>query len=139
MCVCALQRKGETVAKVRIFAKNKEYSGNIGSVVFVNGEGVVDDETNQSELRYFKRQPYGIGEAVPEDDPKESEGSEGDNAGGEDKEPVVEQGPVEIPGLPGSKATRPEWVEFAEGMGIATEGISIAQMRDKIFEAHTAK
>lgn len=127
------------MAKVRIYAKNKAFAGKIGSVVFVDGEGVVDDETNQSELRYFKRHKFGIGEAVPEDDSKEPDGFEDGTSDVKGQEPAVVKEPVEIPGLPGSKATRPEWVEFAEGMGIATEGLSIAQMRDKIFEAHTAK
>lgn len=127
------------MAKVEIFALNKKYSGKVGSVVFVDGVGVIDDETNQSELRYFKRHKFGIGEAVPEDDSKEPDGFEDGTSDVKAQEPAADKEPVEIPGLPGSKATRPEWMEFAEGMGIATEGLSIAQMRDKIIEAHTAK
>lgn len=125
------------MAKVRIYAKNKEFAGKIGSVVFVDGEGVVDDEANQSELRYFKRHKFGIGEAVPEDDSKEPEASEDDTSDVKGQEPAADNEPVEIPGLPGSKATRPEWVEFAEGMGIATEGLSIAQMKEKVIAEHS--
>lgn len=124
------------MAKVEIFALNKKYSGKVGSVVFVDGVGVIDDETNQSELKYFKRQGYGIGEAVQDQETEETAPESDDDAQEDEPESAEE---VEIPGLPGSNAKRSAWEEFAEGMGIATEGLSIAQMRDKIFEAHTAK
>lgn len=124
------------MAKVEISALNKKYSGKVGSVVFVDGVGVIDDETNQSELKYFKRQGYGIGEEVQEQETEET-APESDDAAQED-EPESAEG-VEIPGWPSSKAKRPEWAEFAESMGISTEGLSIAQMKEKVIAEYSAK
>lgn len=127
------------MAKVNIFAPNKQYSGKTGGVVFVDGVAELDDEVHLSELKYFKRnKKFGIGESVPEEETESAEENT-DTDGGENQEPDSEKDPVEIPGLPGSKATRPEWVEFAEGMGIATEGLSIAQMKEKVIAEYSAK
>lgn len=124
------------MAKVEIFALNKKYSGKVGSVVFVDGVGVIDDETNQSELKYFKRQGYGIGEAVQEQETEETAPESDDDAQEDEPESAEE---VEIPGWPNSKAKRPEWAEFAESMGISTEGLSIAQMKEKVIAEYSAK
>jgi hypothetical protein len=87
-------------------------------------------------LRYFKRHPFGIGEAVPDDEEQETPADGTPEP--QEETPAEDKTPVDIPGMPNTKATRPEWVEFAEGMGINTEGLSIAQMREKIIEQHTA-
>lgn len=125
------------MAKVKIFAPNKKYSGKVGSVVFVDGVGVIDDETDQSELKYFKRNgQFGIGEEAQEQETEETAPESDDDAQEDEPESAEE---VEIPGMPNSKAKRPEWAEFAESMGISTEGLSIAQMKEKVIAEYSAK
>lgn len=124
------------MAKVKIFAPNKQYSGKTGGVVFVDGVAEADDEKHESELKFFKRhKKFGIGEPVEEEDAVDE--SEEDTDGGEAQEPDSGKEPVDIPGMPNSKATRSEWAEFAESMGITTEGLSIAQMKEKVIAEHS--
>lgn len=123
------------MAEIKIFAPVKSYAGKIGNITFVDGVGVADDEKHQSELKYFKRKKgFGIGKIVDTDSDVDEVEEPVDQE--VDTEEVEEPETVDVPGMPGSKAKRPEWVEFAEGMGISTEGLSISQIRQKVIEQH---
>lgn len=121
---------------LEIFAPNKNFSGKSAGVVFVDGKGSLVEENSGLALKYFERAGYGIGKPVGTEieDPTPAD----DTPEPQEETPAEDKTPVDIPGMPNTKATRPEWVEFAEGMGINTEGLSIAQMREKIIEQHTA-
>lgn len=120
------------MAGTKVFHPNPDFSGKIVGVTFVNGEATAEGMA----LAYFRRhlsngyQVGARGESAPEPELVEPEVVE---AAVEDEVAVAD-----IPGFPGKDATRSQLAEFAEGMGLETEGLTKAQIIDKV-KAEAAK
>lgn len=103
-----------------VYSPVQGFSGQVvPGAVFSNGVAEVE---NASALAYLQRKGYSF-DAPPE---------------GVQVEPEPEDIPehvepeVTVPGMPGSNASRGELAAFAEGMGVETEGLTMAQIRTKI-------
>lgn len=102
-----------------VYSPVQGFSGQVvPGAVFSNGVAEVE---NASALAYLQRKGYsftppkGVQVASePEDIPEHVEPE------------------VTVPGMPGSNASRGELASFAEGMGVETEGLTMAQIRTKI-------
>lgn len=125
------------MADITIYAPRKDFTGVVGGVAFTHGEAVANEETHAAALAYFKRAGYQVGERVDEGPvlTEDQDSAEDDTTEPEDTD---EDDEVEIPGMPKSDATRGQFAEFAEGMGIETEGLSKAKIIDAI-KAEAAK
>lgn len=51
------------MSKVKVYAPNEAYAGTVGGVTFEAGVAEVDEDA--LEMRYFRRQGYGVGERSP--------------------------------------------------------------------------
>lgn len=119
------------MAKIDVFSPVKGFSGISVGVAFIDGQGEV--EKGSAAHKYFLRRGYKFGGAAhstfdastASDDPVEQ---------GDDPTTPPE---IEIPGMPGSKALRSEWIAFAESLGIESESLTIDQMRERIIAEHT--
>lgn len=125
------------MADIKIYAPRQDFTGVVGGVAFTHGEALADEEKDSSALAYFRRAGYQVGERVQDiqvltgdQDPVEDDTSE--------SEDVDEVDEVEVPGMPKPDATRGQFAEFAEGMGLETEGLTKAQIVDAI-KAEAAK
>lgn len=118
---------------VSVFSPREDFTGKVGKVGFVNGVADIDVDVHAAELAYFRRQGYEIGERDDDDDiiSDEFKAADADDT-------LADEPEVEIPGMPKADATRGEFAEFAEGMGIETEGLSKAKIIDAI-KAEAAK
>lgn len=111
----------------------------VGKVTFTEGMATVDDKEHALELAYFRRAGYRIfaaGEA-PEEGPEHIVAETPAETETEAVEVAEAPEGVAIKGMPPASATRGELAEFAEGLGIDTESLSKAQIRERIIEAHS--
>lgn len=130
------------MAEISVFSPVMGFNGVSVGVAFTNGHALVEEDSPA--YQYFKRRGYQIGNQ--EEDSADPDGiisaafAAADGEPGEVHSPegLVKTGDVDIPGMPKSDATRGEIAEFAEGMGLETEGLSKAKIIEKI-RAEAAK
>lgn len=135
------------MAIIDVYSPVKGFTGTSVGVAFTGGHAEVEE--GSAAYKYFKRRGYRLGDAADEgnSDPDESISGE---ATATDGDPGRVQGPQapadtsdpelsEIPGMPGADATRGELAEFAEGMGLETEGLTKAKILEKIKAEATTK
>lgn len=115
------------MAEISVYSPREDFTGVVGGVAFTHGHGVADEEKNATALAYFRRQGYQVGEPAQESESiTDEEWSE--KTAESESEPSDEADEVEVPGMPKSDATRGEVADFAEGMGVETEGLTKAQI-----------
>lgn len=126
------------MSKINVYSPAKGFNGVSVGVAFTDGHALVDQDS--AAFRYFKRKGYYIGaqpeegsnpDVVISDAFSAADGESGEVHGPEEPVAAVE---VDIPGMPKSDASRGEFAEFAEGMGLETEGLTKAKIIDKIKE-----
>lgn len=121
------------MAKIDVFSPVKGFSGISVGVAFIDGQGEV--EKGSAAHKYFLRRGYKFG-GVAHSTFDASTASDEPVEQGDDPTTPPE---IEIPGMPSSKAKRSEWVEFAEGLGIDTEALTIPQIRERILAEYVTK
>lgn len=135
------------MTKVSVFSPVKGFNGVSVGVAFTDGHALVEE--GSAAYKYFKRRGYRLGDAADEgnSDPDESISGEATATDGDQGRVQGPQAPAdtsdpelpEIPGMPGADATRGELAEFAEGMGLETEGLTKAKIIEKIKAEATTK
>lgn len=123
------------MAKITVFSPVKNFSGVSVGITFSHGVGVVEE--GSAAHRYFQRRGYAF--SLEEDQDSQAPGAPQDPPeGGKAEEEGTSTPPeVDIPGMPGSKALRSEWIAFAESLGIESESLTIDQMRERVIAEHT--
>lgn len=123
------------MAKIKVFSPVKNFSGVSVGVTFSHGVGVVEE--GSAAHKYFERRGYAF--SLEEDQDSQAPGAPQDPPeGGKAEEEGTSTPPeVDIPGMPGSKALRSEWIAFAESLGIESESLTIDQMRERVIAEHT--
>ncbi|OKX85127.1 hypothetical protein [Corynebacterium glutamicum] len=123
------------MAKITVFSPVKNFSGVSVGITFSHGVGVVEE--GSAAHKYFQRRGYAF--SLEEDRASQSPGASQDlPEGGKtaEKEGASTPPDIDIPGMPGAKALRSEWIAFAESLGIETESLTIPQIRERIIVEH---